>query len=525
MKKIYTLAMMICMGFASHAQVKMGDNPTTVGTSSLLELESTNKSLLITRVPTTASIVTPINGMMIYDISSQCFKVYSGNAWSGCLLGNGGNGGNNLAFANNDKVALFSSQYDFAHMHVVCPTGTVQSQGRGLNGELGNGSTTDTASGATVPATMVGFSASSPAVGVATTSKSTAILKSDGTVWVTGSNNTRGLLGQNTSNTPSQSNVPLQVKGPGGVGFLTDIVTIKAGIDNFFAIKNDGSVWSWGYNSLVAGTLGDGTTVDRYAPTQVKGIDGISNLTNIRNVVSSGGFGTGNLVGIVGDERFHTCAVTYNGYALCWGNNRWGNLGNSLIDDDVNAIPSFVVSPNGSGRLSNVEKVAVSFDNSRATSAALKKDGTVWAWGDNSDGELGQNSLTITQVTSPIQLKGPAGVGFLTNIIELVGVTQGFIALKSDGTVWAWGGNYNNSLALGSNFTDYLAPTQVRGVGGVGFLTNIKHIYGGIDANAGAVDNNGVIYGWGDASTNTFAPNTATNYQYPTQLTNFCNQN
>jgi hypothetical protein len=71
------------------AQVKIGDNPTTIGNSSLLELESTNKALVMPRVTNTSAITNPVDGMIVYDLSSNCAKSYENGAWSGCLSGGG----------------------------------------------------------------------------------------------------------------------------------------------------------------------------------------------------------------------------------------------------------------------------------------------------------------------------------------------------------------------------------------------------------------------------------------------------
>lgn len=89
MKKIL-FVLIALSGFLTQAQVKIGDNPTTVGASSALELESTNRALVITRVANTAAITTPVNGMIIYDISSNCMKAYENGAWTNCLS-NGSN--------------------------------------------------------------------------------------------------------------------------------------------------------------------------------------------------------------------------------------------------------------------------------------------------------------------------------------------------------------------------------------------------------------------------------------------------
>jgi hypothetical protein len=84
-KQIVLFAFLLFTGMAVTAQLKVGTNPTTIGAGSILELESTNKALVVTRVANTAAITTPVAGMMIYDISENCFKVYENGVWSGCL--------------------------------------------------------------------------------------------------------------------------------------------------------------------------------------------------------------------------------------------------------------------------------------------------------------------------------------------------------------------------------------------------------------------------------------------------------
>jgi hypothetical protein len=84
MKKLLLFSLIIS-GFTANAQVKIGDNANTINSSSMLELESTNKALLITRVASTTAVTSPINGMVVYDISSSCIKAYQGGVWSGCL--------------------------------------------------------------------------------------------------------------------------------------------------------------------------------------------------------------------------------------------------------------------------------------------------------------------------------------------------------------------------------------------------------------------------------------------------------
>jgi hypothetical protein len=103
MKKIYLFLILMATGYLTQAQVKIGDNPTTVGTSSALELESTNKALVITRVANTAAITNPVNGMMIYDISSNCVKSYENGVWTNCL-----SNGSNIEPSTNGTAVVSS---------------------------------------------------------------------------------------------------------------------------------------------------------------------------------------------------------------------------------------------------------------------------------------------------------------------------------------------------------------------------------------------------------------------------------
>lgn len=114
MKKILVLLLITCCGFLTHAQVKIGDNPTNIGVSSLLELESTNKALVVTRVANTAAITNPVNGMIIYDISSNCLKSYENGAWTNCL-----SNGSNIESSTNGTAIVSAYSCSTASMGVM----------------------------------------------------------------------------------------------------------------------------------------------------------------------------------------------------------------------------------------------------------------------------------------------------------------------------------------------------------------------------------------------------------------------
>jgi uncharacterized repeat protein (TIGR02543 family) len=119
----------------------------------------------------------------------------------------------------------------------------------------------------------------------------------------------------------------------------------------------------------------------------------------------------------------------------------------------------------------------------------LKSDGTVWTWGLNARGQLGNG--TTTDASLPVQVAGPGGTGHLSGLIAVMGGEQHNIALKSDGTVWTWGSNHEDQLGDG-NATDSSTPVQVSG------LTSIVKL-GGRGYHSVAVKSDGTVWTWGSA--------------------------
>lgn len=222
-------------------------------------------------------------------------------------------------------------------------------------------------------------------VAVAAGSEHSLALTSDGKVYAWGYGG-YGQLGIDTSST-SYFDRPQQVLGPGGSGFLTGIVAIAAGEYSSYALKSDGTVFSWGYNS--SGQLGDGTNDDSNYPVQV---------------VADG-----------------PCP---------------------------SASPSPSPSPNPAacGFLTNVAAISAGEDG--YTALALKNDGTVFAWGYGGDGELG--NATTNSSNRPVQVRGLNGNGFLTGVATISNGSYHSLARLTDGTVLAWGENSDGELGNGT---------------------------------------------------------------------------
>lgn len=286
-----------------------------------------------------------------------------------------------------------------------------------------------------------------PFIKVSGTSHS-VFLNGAGTVWTSG-DNTYGQLGDGTINNKL---TPVQVKGGGGVGVLSNIISVSAGGGHSVALKSDGTVRTWGRNDY--GQLGDDTLVNKSLPVKVKGPGGTDSLTDIIAISAAGA---------------RTFALKSDGTVWAWGNNSSGQLGDGTTTNRL--TPVQVKGPGGVGYLSGI----IAITGGGADGFALKSDGTVWAWGDNTNGLLGDGTQT-TRYT-PVQVKGPGGTGFLSGIVA-ISARNHAVALKNGGTVWTWGLNDCGQLGDGTT-TDRWTPVQVKNAGGVGFLTDVTGIAAG----------------------------------------------
>jgi len=192
---------------------------------------------------------------------------------------------------------------------------------------------------------------------------------------------------------------------------------------------------------------------------------------------------------------FHSCAIKSDGTVWCWGYNGEGELGDDTTTNRY--TPVQVVN------LTNVVSVAAGCSHT----CALKSDGTVWCWGYNGEGELGDN--TTTDRYTPVQVVN------LTNVVSVAAGCSHTCALKSDGTVWCWG--YNGYGQLGDNTTtDRYTPVQVVN------LTNVVSVAAG-DSHSCALKSDGTVWCWGFNSDGELGDNTTTDRYTPVQVSRLTN--
>lgn len=279
---------------------------------------------------------------------------------------------------------------------------------------------------------------------VATTNAHTAGIKTDGTLWMWG-NNLGGQLGNNAiANTSS----PVQTISGG-----TNWRIASVGSTHTAAIKTDGTLWGWGLNS--SGQLGDNSILNKSSPVQTIAVGnnwqkvslgaattaaiktdgtlwmwglgangrlGDNAVTNRSSPVQT--FAGGNNWKDVSSSIYHTVAVKTDGTLWTWGINNYGQLGNNL-----NGVLSFRSSPIQTASAgTNWKQASAGF----AHTAAIKTDGSLWTWGYNATGQLGTASVVLR--SSPNQTVS-SGTNWSC-------VSAGYYhtsAIKTDGTLWSWG--------------------------------------------------------------------------------------
>jgi len=325
----------------------------------------------------------------------------------------------------------------------------------------------------------------------------------NGKLYACGSNQ-NGVLGVATQESFIVEPIP--------VGTNENWVTISAGKGFSLGIKADGTLWAWGKNNK--GQLGIGTDVATETPTQVGNDKWFS--------VSAG--------------HSFVLAIKIDGTLWAWGENNKGQLGNGTDNTVANPNPIQVGTDNNWWRISAGYR----------HSLAIKADGTLWAWGSNSIGQLGNGTTSYDAQNVPIQIGSErwkvisAGRFFST-------------VIKADGTLWAWGDNYYGQIANGNTDTQP-SPTQIgtdkwksvyagqnhivalksdgnvyswaneMGVGGFGQpgivtqkteLSGIVQIFAG-DSFSFALKSNGELYSWGKNNLGQLGQGNSTDNAIPT---------
>lgn len=335
----------------------------------------------------------------------------------------------------------------------------------------------------------------------------TLVLKSDGSVWAWGDNK-YGQLGDGTNN---DSNVPIKV-----VGLPENIITVSAGLYNTMALTEGGQVYCWGFNHW--GQLGNGNRADKTVPSLTT-FDGgypfyakeismgydysvaISTLDVLTTWGRNWNHQLGSRRNITGEDTRdcvdypeyayvrgnwqaekvsagcnHTIGLTLNGALITWGNNSYGELGVSggnIINENSNLMTEY--------------EPFKDISAGNFFTLALSKDGTIFAWGENSHGQLGNNS--INNKDEPV---------IIDNIINIKSISAGqkhVVALAEDGDLYVWGSNRDGELGDGTNEDRHL-PYKLTG--GENQVRNENEKISASENHVIIINSNGTVSSSGD---------------------------
>jgi uncharacterized repeat protein (TIGR01451 family) len=271
------------------------------------------------------------------------------------------------------------------------------------------------------------------------------------------------------------NNTVTQITPVADYSLFDDLVAVAGNNGNTIALKQDGTVWTWGQPFGAVDCEGCGDSL----PKPVAG------LLNVIAIASGGQ---------------HALALKSDGTVWSWGLNDYGQLGNQPIY--LNPFYSFP--PTQIPGLTNIQSIATGSPGS----FALASDGTIWAWGDNTYGQLGDGTQTLR--SSPVHLSTVTGVRSLS--------TNGTctFAIKQDGSIWSWGSNTSGMLGTGSSASFSPVPVNVTA------LSNVRMIAIG-DDHIVALKNDGTVWILGNGGSGQMGNGTRDSSAVPLQVPGLIN--
>ncbi len=322
-------------------------------------------------------------------------------------LGDSTSTGHYTAAPVHGLLEVVDMQGGFGHTVALAADSTVWCWGRNDAGGLGDGTTNSSI----IPVQVPGLDG---VIAIAAGDMFSAALKADGTLWTWGENN----YGQLGTGIPGNSSVPAQAN-------LTGVTAMAAGNGHLLVLLANGTVWGWGLNDNHQLGAGLGAPIVADTALQAVGLDQV--------------------VAISAGRYSFNAALRADGTIWTWGYNQWGQLGNggNITGDTPAQVPG----------LTNI--VSIARQGGQGHMCAVRDDGTVWSWGYNLAGQLGNGANSDSNV--PVQV---------SNITDVVAVTCGMshaLALKADGTTWAWGSSDWGQLGYGGLVASYV-PVAVSGI-------------------------------------------------------------
>ena len=417
---------------------------------------------------------------------------------------------NTLAVTGNTSICgliagnttkLMTSSCTTTTSAIITPNGQVHAYGNNYNGQIGNNTTTDSPIPINISTIASGSIYNSgnikTIVAIACGSSHTVALDSTGQIHTYGDNGSAQL----GNNTIVQSQIPINISTIETSSIYNKkIVAVAAGGGHTLAIDSTGQIHAWGWNGY--GQLGNNTLIDSPIPINISML-ATSSIYNKTIVTIAAGFG-------------HTIVLDSTGKVHTWGYNANGQLGNNTITQSQIPIN---ISTIATGSIYN--KTIVNVTTGQFYTLALDSTGQVHAWGLNSHGQLGNNTLLGNSgANQTIPIAVTLGSISSKTIVMITAGESSTYALDSTGQVHAWG--YNFEGELGNNTTTNSSiPINVSIItSGSIYNKTIVAIAAGY-AHILALDSTGYIHAFGFNFSGQLGNNTTTNSLIPIRTTGY----
>ena len=398
---------------------------------------------------TTRSSLVPkwiMDGIASVSAGGNCAHVVKtdGSLWA---WGNNGSGrlGDGTTTSRTSPVHIMddvrSVVSGFDHVLAIKTDGSLWAWGYNSYGQVGDGSTTNR---------LLPVKVLDGVVHAAAGDGGSMATKTDGSLWAWGNNS----YSRFSADAPARVLTPIKI--------MDGVNDMAFGSQFALFVKTDGSLWSCGYNSF--GQLGDGTTVNRRVPVKV--LDSVS--------CAAAGLS-------------HSLAVKSDGSLWGWGSDSYGQMGDGTGTNNAFPVPAIV-------NMTDIGKMAAG----SAHSMALKTDKSLWIWGDNTQGQLGDG--TTRDRAEPRKV--------LDDAADMAGGSSHTLAVQTNGNLWAWG--YNSYGQVGNNSTsNQRTPVLVLG--------DVLKVACG-DYHSLAIKKDGSLWAWGSGTSGQLGNGGTENSRVPIKI-------